>query len=368
MNPSMLSRKTLHELPMTVHGGQAWKIGGIEDYSHNLNPFGPPDDIKDIISSSIEGIDHYPDDNSTELKEAISERFHVGMENIIIGAGSSDIIRMFPNTFIEDGETVIIPSPSFAEYTHQCRIVGARVFTQDLESKDDFHMDFDSLKSKIDDNVKTIYICNPNNPTGRIERREDILDLVEYCGDKGTFVFLDETLLELVPEHKDISCIEYVDRYPNLLVAGSLTKSFAIPGIRIGFGFSNPETIGELNKVRMTWNVGQIEQKVAAELIRNRMGHVEKAAALMASEARWMYQQLTDIGLPIRMTDSYFFFDSMRPLGMDGHQFVEKMLKNNIMVRDCASFGMRFTDYVRFCVKDRIRNERFVEAARNALR
>ena len=175
----MLSRKTLHELPMTVHGGQAWKIGGIEDYSHNLNPFGPPDDIKDIISSSIEGIDHYPDDNSTELKEAISERFHVGMENIIIGAGSSDIIRMFPNTFIEDGETVIIPSPSFAEYTHQCRIVGARVFTQDLESKDDFHMDFDSLKSKIDDNVKTIYICNPNNPTGRIERREDILDLVE---------------------------------------------------------------------------------------------------------------------------------------------------------------------------------------------
>ena len=67
MNPSMLSRKTLHELPMTVHGGQAWKIGGIEDYSHNLNPFGPPDDIKDIISSSIEGIDHYPDDNSTEL-------------------------------------------------------------------------------------------------------------------------------------------------------------------------------------------------------------------------------------------------------------------------------------------------------------
>ena len=118
----------------------------------------------------------------------------------------------------------------------------------------------------------------------------------------------------------------------------------------------------------MTWNVGQIEQKVATELIRNRMGHVEKAAALMASEARWMYQQLTDIGLPIRMTDSYFFFDSMRPSGMDGHQFVERMLKNNIMVRDCASFGMRFTDYVRFCVKDRIRNERFVEAARNALR
>ena len=368
MNPSMLSKRTLHELPKTVHGGQAWKIGGIEDYSHNLNPFGPPEDIKEIISSSVEGIEHYPDDNSTELKETISKRFNIKTEDIIIGAGSSDIIRMFPNTFIEDGDSVIIPSPSFAEYTHQCRIVGANIITQKLESKDDHHMDFDSLKSKIDDSVKIVYICNPNNPTGRIESRDKILDLVEYCGDRGTFVFLDETLLELVPDHDRISCIRYVDRYPNLLVAGSLTKSFAIPGIRIGFGFSNPEIIEELNKVRMTWNVGQIEQKVATELIRNRMDHVEKAANLMASEAKWMYQQLTDIGLPIRMTDSYFFFDSMRPIGMDGHQFVERMLKNDIMVRDCASFGDDFRDYVRFCVKDRERNERFVDAVGDVLR
>lgn len=368
MNPSMLSKRTLHGLPKTVHGGQAWKIGGIEDYSHNLNPFGPPDDIKDIISSSVEGIDHYPDDNSTELKEAISERFRVPVEDIIIGSGSSDIIRMFPNTFIEDGDGVIIPNPSFAEYTHQCRIVGADVITQELSSEDDFRMDFDLLKSRIDDSVKAVYICNPNNPTGRIESRERILDLIEYCGDKGTFVFLDETLLELVPDHERISCIRYVDRYPNLIVAGSLTKSFAIPGIRIGFGFSNPDVIDELNKVRMTWNVGQIEQKVATELIRNRMGHVEKAARLMASEARWMHDRLTDIGLPIRMTDSYFFFDSVRPVGMDGHQFVERMLKGNIMVRDCASFGERFRDNVRFCVKDRERNERFVEAVREALR
>ena len=368
MNPSMSSRQNLRNLKSTVHGGQAWRLGGIEDYSHNLNPFGPPFDIKQIIASSSDGIDHYPDDSCAELKETISKTFNVNTDSIIIGAGSSDVIRMFPNTFLENGDRVIIPKPSFAEYTQQCLIAGAEVIREELSPKNNFHIDFEGLKSRIDSGIKAVYICNPNNPTGRTEKPEDILDLAEYCGDKGTFVFLDETLLELVHNHDEISCVRYVEKCPNLLIAGSLTKSFAIPGIRIGFGFANSDIIRELNKVRMTWNVGQIEQKVATLLIRDRMEHVRRASELLATEAEWMYNKLKDIGFPVTMTDSFFFFDSVAPLGITGHEFAERMKKNGIAVRECASFGDEFSDYVRFCVKDRIRNERFVQAVRNSLR
>lgn len=367
MNPMDVSRVPLRGLPKTVHGGQAWKLKGIEDYSHNLNPFGPPEDIDDIIASSVKGIDHYPDDSCTELREIISKEFKVGPDNVIIGAGSSDIIRMFPNTFLERNERAIISRPSFAEYSHQCRIAGADVLFNELKEEDSFRIDFDSLKKKVDDGAKAVYICNPNNPTGRVEKRDDLLDFAGYCEEKGTLMFLDETLLELVPNYNDVSCVRYVNDFSNLVIAGSLTKSFAIPGIRIGFGFSSKAVIEQMNKVRMTWNVGQIEQNVAKVLIGERMGHVHKAARILGEESKRMYSELSRIGFPITMTDSFFFFDSVKELGLDSEGFVSKMLENKIMVRNCSSFGDRFSTYARFCVKDRERNDKFIDAVKNVM-
>ena len=368
MNPHDLVRPHLKGLPKTVHGGQGWRLAGIEDYSHNLNPFGPPDIISMLISASGQ-IGHYPDDDCADLKDVMTKRFDVEKENIIIGSGSSDIIRMFPNTFIEPGDKVVISRPSFAEYSHQCRITGANIIDNLLLESDEFRINYDLLFNLVNKGVKAVYICNPNNPTGRIEPRERILSLVEHCARKNVLVFLDETLLELVPNYKDISCVKYVNEYSNLLVAGSLTKSFAIPGIRIGFGFGSEEIIEEMNKVRMTWNVGQIEQSVAKILIRDHMDYVHKAAEIMHSESKWMYDKLKDIGFPVTTpTDSYFFFNSVRPLEVNGASFTDRMKSYGFMVRDCASFGKPFDWYVRFCVKDHDRNAKFVDAVDDVLR
>ena len=368
MNPHDLVRPHLKGLPKTVHGGQGWRHAGIEDYSHNLNPFGPPDIISMLISASGQ-IGHYPDDDCAELKDVMTKRFKVEKENIIIGSGSSGIIRMFPNTFMEPGDKAIISRPSFAEYSHQCRIVGANIVDNLLLESDEFRINYDSLSNLVSKGAKAVYICNPNNPTGRVEPREKILSFVEFCERKNVLVFLDETLLELVPDYEDISCVGYVNEYPNLLVAGSLTKSFAIPGIRIGFGFGSKEIVEEMDKVRMTWNVGQMEQSVAKILIRDHMDYVHRAAEIMSKESKWMYDKLKDIGFPVTTpTDSYFFFNSLRPLEVDAGTFVERMLSNGFMVRDCSSFGKPFDWYVRFCVKDHERNVRFVDAVDETLR
>ena len=369
MNPEDLVRKSLKNLPKTVHGGQAWRLKGVEDYSQNLNPFGPPESLNYVIVSATSGISHYPDDLCVDLKATISDKFGVDKENIIIGAGSSDIIRMFPNTFVDSDDKVIISRPSFAEYSHQCKIVGANIIDNLLIESDDFRINTDSLSKLISKGAKAVYICNPNNPTGRIEPRAKILDIVGECLKRDVLVFLDETLLELIPDYKDITCSTYVKDYPNLVVAGSLTKSFAIPGIRIGFGFGDKELIEQMEKVRMTWNVGQIEQHVAKILIRDHMDYVHRAAITMRDEAKWMYNQLKEIGFPVTTpTDSFFFFNSLRSLNVNGATFVDRMLDNKIMVRDCASFGRPFDWYVRFCVKDRERNMAFIQAAHDSLR
>jgi len=366
MNIRDVIRRELSDIADTVHGGQAWKLKGVEDFSHNLNPFGPPECLSKLISEAVSGTDHYPDDNSTELKEVLADHFDVGTENVIAGAGSSDIIRMFPNTFLNKGDKALIMRPSFAEYAHQCRIAGASVHELLLRESNDLYVNIQEILENAK-GVKAVYICNPNNPTGRIEPREKILKIVKKCCDRGILVFLDETLLELVPSHNGISCVKDVKKYDNLVVIGSLTKSFAIPGIRIGFGFANDDIIKAMDKVRMTWNVGHIEQYVASSLIRDHMDHVTKAAEMMHSEAKRMHKDLNGIGFRVRMTDSFFFFDSLKSIGMSVPEFKQRMLSEKIMIRDCSSFGPEFKDHVRFSVKDAERNDIFVNAVKKTI-
>ncbi len=362
MKGRITSRAELSDLPKTVHGGQAWKLSDIEDYSHNLNPFGPPEELAEIIMSAVPDIGHYPDDSSAELKDVISKAFNIGTDCITIGAGSSDIIRNVPNTFYSKGDKIIIPRPSFAEYTQQCRIVGANIESYPLRPEEDFRIDADRLIESAQ-GAKAVYICNPNNPTGRVEPRSKICSIARELEDMGVLLFLDETLLELVPGYTDITLSGMVDRFSNLVVASSLTKSFAIPGIRIGFGMSNPDIISEMEKTRMTWNVGQIEQTVATVLLRDKMDYVDHAAAVMAEESEIMNSSLKEVGFPAGpVSDSFFYFNSVESLGLNGADFVKRMLRHGIMVRDCASFGDDFKGYVRYSVKDRERNCRFIAA------
>lgn len=362
MKGRILPRSELSGLPKTVHGGQAWKLEDIEDYSHNLNPFGPPEELQEIIMSAISEVGHYPDDSSSELKDVISKAFNIGTDCITIGAGSSDIIRNVPNTYYNKGDRVVMPRPSFAEYTQQCRIVGAEIDPFRLRSDEDFRIDADRLISAAD-GAKAVYICNPNNPTGRVEPRSKLCTIARELEDMGVLLFLDETLLELVPGYTDITMSGMVDRFSNLIVASSLTKSFAIPGIRIGFGLSNPDIISEMEKVRMTWNVGHIEQTVATVLLRDKMDYVDHAAAVMAEESEIMNASLREIGFPAgAVSDSFFYFNSIESLGMDADDFVKRMLRHGIMVRNCSSFGDEFGSYIRYSVKDRERNCRFIAA------
>ncbi len=363
-----LVRDQLRDLPRTVHGGTAWKDGGLEDYSHNLNPFGPPAALPDIVAEAVGDVAHYPDDSCQELRSAIAEHHGLDAEEVVMGAGSSEIIRNFPHVFINPGDRALVPRPSFAEYSQQCSIAGAKVNDLLLLEVEDFRMDVGRLLQRITPSTKAAYICNPNNPTGRIEPRKKILEIVEECRHKDVMVFVDETLLPLVPGDEDISVSSFAGSYDNLIVAGSLTKSFAIPGIRIGYGLGCREAIAQMDKVRLSWNIGTVEQKVATELVREHHGHVAKAAELMASEAEWMFGKLKEIGFPVdRCTDSYFFFNSVQSLRCTGAQLQDRVKDSGFMIRDCASFGRPFERYVRFCVKDRERNEAFLHALHEAM-
>ncbi|MFA6642145.1 MAG: histidinol-phosphate transaminase [Methanomethylophilus sp.] len=362
-------RKELAGLPKTVHGGQAWRLSGVEDFSQNLNPLGPPPELLDEIQKVLAGVGHYPDDSALAAKTAVANLLGLQPENVQMGAGSSEIIRNFPNTFLEPGDRALMFYPSFAEYAQQCRIAGVEVDSLQLLPEDDFRIDTERLSVALRQHpYKALYLCNPNNPTGRVEPREKVLGIVKECADLNILVFLDETLLDLVPNAASVSCAAMVNEYPNLVVASSLTKSFAIPGLRIGYGVAVPEFIAEMEKVRLPWNLGQLEQSLATYLVSDRMDYVTEGAKLLEKENKIMQAQLDEVCFPVgHLSDSFFYFVSTASLKVTGAEMQHLMLKHNIMIRDCASFGPEFADYIRFCVKDRERNQAFVAAAEKVM-
>ena len=363
-------RKEFTGLPATVHGGQAWRLEGVEDYSQNLNPMGPPHDLAEIVAAAVDEAGHYPNADCTVLKEKIAHHFGIQPENIAMGAGSSEIIRNFPYVFVSPGESVLIPTPSFAEYAQQCRLAGVQVDYLPLKKENDFRIDtaelFEKLKSK---HYKAFYLCNPNNPTGRIESREKVREIVRFCEEIGTLVFLDETLLSLCARHSLLSLIREIGDYTNLLIAGSFTKCFAIPGMRVGYAISSPAIIAEMEKARLPWNLGTVEQAVAMHLTEYDIDYVREASQSLEKEKGVMRAALEDVGFHLDSpTDSFFYFVDVSEYGADAAKFVGFMLKEKIMVRDCSSFGPEFSTYIRFCVKDRERNDRFADAVGKTLK
>lgn len=354
-------RPELGAMVRPLHGGDVWDNPDVNDYSSNVNPLGPPPRLKDYINEAASDLHCYPDDCCARLKEAISSRYGVGMENIIVGAGSAELIRLFPEVFISPGDKVVMPRPTFAEYAFGCRLMGARLVDHVLPEEHDFALDVAELAAKLD-GAKAVYICNPNNPTSRMVSRRDLLDLVAEAARKETLVFLDETLLELSSRSKELSLVQEVEGHENLFIIRSFTKSFAMPGLRVGYGFGPKAMLRYIDTARLTWNLGTIEQRVATRLMEEEPGHVERAVKMLEGEKRRMHARVESMMGKVPLPDSYFFFAPLGSLGISSTEFRRHMLHHGILVRDCSSFGGCCSNYTRFCIKTPDLNDEFLDA------
>jgi len=354
-------RKELAQLDRPAHGGEGWRLEGVEDFSANLNPYGPPEGLEERLRQASAHLDHYPDDSSSGFKGALAGHYRLGPENFIVGAGSSEIIRLFPEVFLERGDKVLMPRPTFMEYSFACRFMGAEIVPFELE-EGSFRTDADAMLSAIGPGYKAVYLCTPNNPTGVVTRRTDVLGLARGLEELGVLLFLDETLLELTPGEADLTCAREVRRHPNLLIIRSLTKSFAIPGFRSGYGIAHEDMITTLDRGRQTWNLGHLEQEVSAWLVGECQGHVVRAVEVLGKERDRVHAHLSRLGARTHRPDAFYFFLDVGPSGHDGASFKKEMLRHKVAVRDCRSFGHPFERYVRFCVKTPEKDELLLTA------
>ena len=315
----------------------------ILDFSANLNPYGPPDFLSDAIEEAKQEIGKYPDSDASELRELLATRFKRSSDEIIVAAGISELIYLVLLAF--SPRRVIVLEHTYCEYERVANIFGIPVKKVDMPA-------LQIKAEKIAEVMKSedlVFLCNPNNPTGQYLRRDAIEMLLDAAERVSAMLVVDEAYVDFVqnafPSHDICS--------QNMLILRSFTKSFGIPGVRIGFAIGSSDAIEALNAVKPPWNVSIFAQKIGIAALRNESFLRETIPKV------WRQKRKFERELGVR-SDANFFLLNTAPFGKNAREVKAALLCRGILVRDCTSFMLR--THIRFCVRKEEENERLISA------
>ena len=340
-----------------IHGGKIPSKNSdqkIIDFSSNITPLGIPSSVKSIIKKNFDKIGFYPDPNSEQITLNLEKYTHLPKSNIIVGNGAIEILYNFCYAFLSKTTKVLIHIPTSQEYETAVKLNDCKIsyFKSINLSKD-----LDSFILQIPKNG-CIFLCNPNNPTGELLTKKELLSIIIKAKKLKTLVFIDECFIELVPDY-DESVISYVKKYDNLFILRSLTKSFGLPGIRIGYACGSKEIIKILQKIKIPWSVNSIAQDAANEVIKNK-SHITKSNFIIKKELKYLNKLISSIdGFECIPSSTNFILIKTK---YNSTYLQKKLLKNKILIRDCKNFRGLNEHYFRIAVKSHRDNVKLVAA------
>lgn len=319
------------------------------DFSTNVNPFGPSPRVREAVNSAI--LDRYPDRHCLRLREAISRREAVPVEQILVGNGSSELLQLLTQTFIHPCDQVAIVGPTYAEYDRASRLAGSRVIWCRATAEANFAVPVAAIEAALQRQPRIAFICNPNNPTGQITPRELLLEWVVRF--PATRFVVDESYVDF--SDSPVSVAD--DCLPNLIVLRSLTKSHALAGLRLGYAIADRDVIGSMCQRRVPWSVSAPAQAAGVAAIEDHSWWKASLTRLRNAKSE-LVQRLTARGFEPLPSSVNFFLVSLS----DAASVREQLLSEHILVRDCQSFGIR--DHIRIGVRTPEENERLIAAIR----
>lgn len=351
----------LRHIPVQHGGKKSKKISDsqIIDFSSNVTPVGIPPSIRKFLKKNLSDVENYPDSSSSALISSLKQFTGLGKKNLLVGNGAIEIIYNFCFSFLSNKTKVLIPVPTFQEYETASSLNNSKIlFFKTL----DLSENIDSFVSKIPKNG-CVFICNPNNPTGKLLSKNHIISIVKKAKKLSTIVFVDECFIELVPESNE-SVISYVKKFDNLFVLRSLTKSFGIPGIRIGYAAASKSMIEILQKIKIPWSVNTIAQDVGLVALKNKK-HLIESNKIIKNEYQFLKNKIANFR-GVTCYDSFTNFILIKTK-CDSTKLQQKLLKHKILVRDCKNFHGLNNHYIRIAVKSHKDNLKLVNALEKVL-
>ncbi len=319
----------------------------------NENPKGCSPQVAKAIADNAHRAFLYPDDSFYELKEALAQRFSVEDENIIIGAGSDQVLEFVSRALLTESDSVLMSQVTFAMYEIYAKQMGAKIVrTPSYEHKvDEFITAYNEHKPKI------IYLCTPNNPTGDATSREDVLKIINAV-DADTMVVVDGAYMEYAAAKDEKYRIEPKDimDFDNVIYLGTFSKAYGLGGMRVGYGIANAPLIKELYKMRPPFNISTLSLLAAIEASKDE-SFVADSIALHTQEIGRYEAFAKEQGF--EYIESYTnFITYLFPDNMNSTTISDTLFKEGVIIRNLASYGM---NAVRITIGTAKQNDRFFE-------
>lgn len=330
----------------------------INDFSANINPLGPSPAAEKAIREGIACIQRYPDLEYKALREKLAAFYKISEDSIVLGNGGVEVI--FGLTAYLRAERALIPSPTFGEYAAAVKANGGEVTFIPMGGKY-FALDPEEVKRNLPGH-RVLFLCTPNNPTGILISPETLRCLLRETAKTGTVMVVDESFMDFVPENHRFSILHYAEEQPHLMVIRSMTKFFAVPGLRLGFGVCHREMAEKVQACLPPWNINCLaELAVTAaledtEYQRLSMEYVKKERQELALKLRKIP------GIRVHPGTANFLFISVQESCRSSSWWQQALLKHEILVRNCNSYPFLKEGYLRVAVRTRQENAKLVQA------
>ncbi|MEA2047426.1 MAG: histidinol-phosphate transaminase [Campylobacterota bacterium] len=301
----------------------------------NENPIGTNPAIAKVIRSNADIAHLYPDDSMYELKAALASKYDVEKRNIIIGAGSDQVLEFISRALLNENASVLMSAVTFAMYEIYAKQMGAKIYrTASYEHQyEEFMEAYRLYKPEV------IYLCTPNNPTGDATSKEDVLKIIKAV-DRETLVVVDGAYMEYAAAKDERYAITPNDLlgYENVMYLGTFSKAHGLGGMRVGYGIGQTQLIEELYKMRPPFNISTLSLAVAIEACKDNR-FVEESIALHQEQIKRYEAFAQEKGF--RYIESYtnfitYLFDS----SMDSTKLSDTLLKRGVIIRNLASYGL----------------------------
>jgi len=338
------------------HGGldpqELFRLGldpaEVIDFSVNSNPFGPSPAVLAVVRAL--DISTYPDRNCLRLRESLAEWNQVGIDNILAGNGSAELIWMIARALLKAGDAVVVAAPTFGEYQRAATALGARVISVSAQPPQ-FKVDLkEVLKTAAAQQARLVFLCNPNNPTGQFIPDAEIAAL-EQALPPDCLLVLDEAYRAFVPG----IALPHPFGGSTILLR-SMTKDFALAGLRLGFAIARSEVITELSRFQPTWSVNSLAQAAGCAALKDLPYYQDTWQRLQEIKTE-LFSTLTAENYDVLAAKVHFAL--IRTKEAAG-KVRELLLSRSILVRDCASFGL--PQYIRVSAKLPVQNQKLINS------
>lgn len=313
------------------------------DFSANINPLGFPEWLRPLISSHVEDIAHYPDPQAVDLTEVIAAADGVSAQQVVVANGASEILHLLPEVLKPD--RVVLPVPCYSEYIRSARRAGLKLELFKLSPDDHFLLDPRRLKAILRAGDLVI-LGQPNNPTGRLVDADQLRELIQGCPDVR-FV-IDESFIDL----SDSPLSLRHQRPANVMIVQSLTKIWAIPGLRLGYLIADESIVDLVRRAIPDWSVNSLAQAVGIRAMKD-ADFRDRSRRFVAQQRQKLFKHLASLpGIDPFPSDANFVLARVDHPALTGSQLTAALLDHAVALRDCSNFAALGADFVRIAVRD----------------